>query len=63
MSLLMSGLVRWLRANLTYLILALAVLLFFLLRTSPTDGMDSVESLDFALAAGQPVVIEFYSNL
>jgi hypothetical protein len=59
----MSGLVGWLRANLSYLILALAILLFFLLRTSPTDGINSVESLDTALAAGQPVVIEFYSNL
>ena len=59
----MSNLYRWVRANLTYVILALAVVLFFVLRTSHTNGIDSVESLDTTLGAGQPVVIEFYSNL
>ena len=62
MSLSVSNLLGWVRANLTYLVLASAVVLFFVLRTSPTNGIDSVETLDTALGAGQPVVIEFYSN-
>jgi len=58
-----STLTHWLRENLSYLILALAVLAFFLLKTSPTKGIESLETLDVALNSGQPVVLEFYSNL
>ena len=54
---------QWLRKNLSYLILALAVVSFFLLRTSPTAGIESLETLDVVLNSGQPVVLEFYSNL
>jgi hypothetical protein len=32
------------------------------LRTSPAEGVDSLEALDATLSAGQPVVLEFYSN-
>ena len=59
----MSTLTHWLRENLSYLILALAVLAFFLLKTSPTAGIESLETLDVALNSGQPMVLEFYSNL
>ena len=59
----MSTLTRWLRENLSYLILTLAVVAFFLLRTSPTEGIESLEALDAAVTSGQPVVLEFYSNL
>jgi len=58
-----SSLVNWGRQNLWFLILALAVLLFFVLRTSPTKDVDSLQTLDAALNTGQPVVLEFYSNL
>ncbi len=47
--------------------LLLAVILgltmaFVLLRTRPTTGIDSLPRLDVTLTAGQPVVLEFYSN-
>lgn len=63
MSLSMSRLTHWARENLSYLILVVAIIFFLLLRTSPTEGVDSLETLDAALASGQPVVLEFYSNL
>ena len=56
-------LLDWIRDNLIFLVLGLAVVLFFLLRTSPTQGIDSLETLDATLNSGQPVVLEFYSNL
>ena len=59
----MSGLVEWVRLNWSLLafILGLA-LIFALLRTRPTAGIDSVQALDSVLLTGQPVVVEFYSN-
>ena len=63
MSASMSNLLGWIRANLWIAVIGLVVVIFLLLRTSPTDGIDSVEALDSALGSGQPVVIEFYSNL
>ena len=53
----------WLRLN-WFLVTIILVLLsaFVFLRTSPTAGVDSVETLDASLTAGQPVVLEFYSN-
>ena len=63
MSASMSNLLGWIRANLWIVVIGLVVVLFLLLRTSPTAGIDSVEALDSALGSGQPVVIEFYSNL
>ena len=59
----MSGLVDWIRLN--WLLLAFIfglALVFTLLRTRPTAGIDSPEALDSALVTGQPVVVEFYSN-
>ena len=59
----MPGLVEWLRLN--WVLLAFIVglaLIFGLLRTRPTAGIDSVQALDSVLATGQPVVVEFYSN-
>ena len=59
----MAGLVDWARSNwaLWPFILGL-VLVFTLLRTRPTAGIDSPGALDSALMTGQPVVVEFYSN-
>jgi hypothetical protein len=60
----LSSLVEWIRLNwfLLTFILGLA-LIFVVLRTRPTEGIDSVQTLDGVLTAGQPVVLEFYSNL
>lgn len=58
-----ANLLNWIRSNPAFVILGLAVVLFFALRTSPTQGVDSLEALDATLNSGQPVVLEFYSNL
>lgn len=59
----MPAVLDWLRLN-WFLVTIILVLLaaFVFLRTSPTAGVDSVETLDASLTAGQPVVLEFYSN-
>ncbi len=52
----------WLRAN--WLLLAVLVLIasaFILLRSKPSD-VASFDELNGVLAAGQPTVVEFYSN-
>lgn len=59
----MAGLVEWTRSNWVLLTFVLGLVLAFgLLRTRPTAGIDSVETLDSVLVTGQPVVVEFYSN-
>jgi len=53
----------WLRKN--WLPLAMVggfALILFLFRHSPTEGIDSLPALEKVLSAGQPSVIEFYSN-
>lgn len=59
----MTGVVEWVRLNWIlvtfFLVLTLA---FVLLRTSPTEGIDSLATLEASLNGGQPVVLEFYSN-
>jgi hypothetical protein len=59
----MSAWLDWVRLNwlLVAFVLAL-VLVFVFLRTRPTEGIDSLQSLDVTVDAGQPVVLEFYSN-
>jgi len=54
---------RQFKDNWPFLLLIVAGVLYVLLRTSPTEGIDSLEALDTSLQAGQPVVVEFYSNL
>lgn len=58
----MAATVDWLRANwvLITFLLGLA-LVFFVLRTQPTEGIESLASLE-AASFGRPVVLEFYSN-
>jgi hypothetical protein len=59
----MTAILDWLRAN--WLLLTLIggmATAFVLLRTTPTAGIDSAESLDLALTTGEPAVLEFYSN-
>jgi hypothetical protein len=59
----MAAVLEWLRLNWLLLAFVLALgLVFVFLRTSPTQGVDSVEALESALGTGQPVVLEFYSN-
>jgi preprotein translocase subunit SecG len=59
----MSAVVEWVRLNWIlvafFLVLTLA---FVFLRTSPTEGIDSLATLEGSLSGGQPVVLEFYSN-
>lgn len=59
----MSGLLEWVRLNWVLLafIFGLAAA-FLLLRTRPTEGIDSVQSLDNVVVSGEPVVLDFYSN-
>ena len=59
----MSALIDWVRVNWVLLafVLGLAAA-FLLLRTRPTEGIESVQALDNVLVTGQPVVVEFYSN-
>jgi hypothetical protein len=63
MSLSLSNVTIWLRKNWSLLLLIAAVGLYFTLRTSPTAGIDSLQALDASVQTGQPVVLEFYSNL
>jgi len=63
MPLSVSDLLRWAHENTSYLILAFAIVLYLLLRTSPTGGIESLDTLDATVNTGQPVVLEFYSNL
>jgi len=59
----MASLVEWARSNWVLLTFVLGLALAFgLLRTRPTAGIDSAETLDSVLVTGQPVVVEFYSN-
>lgn len=62
MSLKLVGVANWLRENWTYLLLVAAIGLYFMLRTSSTEGVDSLQALDASVQAGQPVVLEFYTN-
>ncbi|MBE7468502.1 MAG: hypothetical protein DPW09_28375 [Anaerolineae bacterium] len=53
----------WLRANwLPVALIGGLVAAFLLLKHSPTEGIDSLPALEKAVSAGQPTVIEFYSN-
>ena len=59
----MSATLDWFRLNwmlVTFGLLLVAIFVF--LRTSPTAGIDSLEALDASFSAGQPVVLDFYSN-
>lgn len=59
----MATWIEWARSN--WLLIALVfglTLVFFVLRTQPTTGINSLSSLDAALSSGQPAVLEFYSN-
>lgn len=59
----MSPLLDWARLNWMLLaFITVVALAFVLLRTSPTAGINSIQSLDATVSSGQPVVVEFYSN-
>ena len=60
----MPALGHWFQDNWSYALLVGGLLLyFFVLRSSPTKGIDSLQALDNTFGAGQPVVLDFYSNL
>ncbi|UCC87080.1 MAG: hypothetical protein JSV81_19855 [Anaerolineales bacterium] len=53
----------WIKANwLLLMFLALVASAFILLRSKPSN-VASFDELNGVLAAGQPTVVEFYSNL
>ncbi len=59
----MSAWLDWARSNWLLLTFIVGlVLVFTFLRTRPTEGVDSLQSLDTALVTGRPVVLDFYSN-
>jgi hypothetical protein len=59
----MAAWVEWARSNWLLIAFVLGLtLVFFVLRTQPTAGINSLSSLDAALSADQPAVLEFYSN-
>jgi hypothetical protein len=59
----MAAWLDWLRSNWSLLAFLLGLGVIFVgLRTRPTEGLDSIAALDTTLHAGQPVVLDFYSN-
>lgn len=59
----MPALLEWVRLNWILLAIILVVAAaFLLLKTSPTQGVDSLDALDATVGRGRPVVLEFYSN-
>ena len=60
----MAGLAEWIRLNWSVLaFIAIVAVAFMVLRNRPTPGITSITDLDQALHNGQPVVLDFYSNL
>jgi len=58
----MIPLAAWVKANwLLLIVLVLMASAFIFLRSRPSN-VASVDELDGLLAAGQPTVVEFYSN-
>ncbi len=58
----MIEMAAWIKAN--WLLLSFLILIagaFILLRSKPSN-VDSLDELSTILAAGQPTVVEFYSN-
>jgi hypothetical protein len=59
----MMALATWARSNWPLLAFAFGLILVFtVLRNKPTEGIDSLQALDGSIRAGQPTVLEFYSN-
>ena len=59
----MPNFLQLLRENWIFIVLIGGVLLWvFVLRAKPTPGIDSLQSLQASVGAGQPVVLDFYSN-
>ena len=59
----MMVLAAWVRSNWPLLAFVCGlVLLFAVFRNKPTEGIDSLQALDVSIRAGQPTVLEFYSN-
>jgi hypothetical protein len=59
----MTALAAWARSNWPLLAFVFGLILVFtVLRNKPTEGIDSLQALDMSIRAGQPTVLEFYSN-
>jgi hypothetical protein len=60
----MKKLAVWFRSNwLILLFVGSLGLFFFIFRTRPTEGIASLPELEANFGTGQPVILEFYSNL
>ena len=59
----MVAVLEWVRLNwlLVTIILVIAGAFVFL-RTSPTEGVESLDDLKGLVTTGRPVVLDFYSN-
>jgi len=59
----MVSLLEWLRLNwLLVTIILVIVGAFVFLRSSPTEGVESLDDLNGLVTTGRPVVLDFYSN-
>jgi len=59
----MTASAAWIRSNWRLLAFVCGLILVFaVLRNKPTEGIDSLQALDVSTRAGQPTVLEFYSN-
>jgi hypothetical protein len=59
----MAALLEWLRLNwLLVTIILVIVSAFVFLRSSPTEGVESLDDLNGFVTTGRPVVLDFYSN-
>jgi hypothetical protein len=59
----MTTMLEWLRLN--WLLVTIILVIggaFIFLRSSPTEGVESLDDLNGLVTTGQPVVLDFYSN-
>ena len=59
----MVAVLDWLRLNWMLVTVILVIVgAFVFLRSSPTEGVESLDDLNVTVTTGQPVVLDFYSN-
>ena len=59
----MSAVFDWLRLNWMLVTVILVIVgAFVFLRSSPTEGVESLDDLKATVTTGRPVVLDFYSN-
>jgi hypothetical protein len=59
----MAAVLEWLRLNWMLATIILVIVgAFVFLRSSPTEGVESLDDLNGVVTTGQPVILDFYSN-